>query len=449
MNTRRMTEGNPAKLIFLFRIPLMLGNMFQQLYTIVDTLIVSRAVGVNALAALGVADWYNYLMLSIIQAAAQGFCILLAQDFGARNDTHLKKTLAHAIRLSVILTIILTILAQLSLHPVLALLRTPEAIRPMAALYLGIIFAGIPAQMLFNFTASMLRALGDSKSPLYAMIIASALNVGLDLLFVMVFHYGIAGAAVATILSQLVSGLICLQICRKNNYLKLSHTDFGREEGLNAKLLRLGYPMMLQNIMISVGGMIVEYVVNGLGVSFVAGFTATNKLYGALEMAAVAYGFAMVTYIGQNYGAGQTQRIYKGFWSGLVIALVTGAVIGAFMILLGHHITGAFLAADTPEAVAARAIAYRYLLIIGGTLPILYLLYVTRSTLQGLGDTFMPMISGIAEFIMRTFMALVMTGIIGGIAVMYGEVVAWVGADLVLIYALVRQFARWRKSKTD
>lgn len=449
MNTRRMTEGNPAKLIFLFSIPLMLGNMFQQLYTIVDTLIVSRAVGVNALAALGVADWYNYLMLSIIQAAAQGFCILLAQDFGARNDTHLKKTLAHAIRLSVILTIILTILAQLSLHSVLALLRTPEAIRPMAALYLGIIFAGIPAQMLFNFTASMLRALGDSKSPLYAMIIASALNVGLDLLFVMVFHYGIAGAAVATILSQLVSGLICLQICRKNNYLKLSHTDFGREEGLNAKLLRLGYPMMLQNIMISVGGMIVEYVVNGLGVSFVAGFTATNKLYGALEMAAVAYGFAMVTYIGQNYGAGQTQRIYKGFWSGLVIALVTGAVIGAFMILLGHHITGAFLAADTPEAVAARAIAYRYLLIIGGTLPILYLLYVTRSTLQGLGDTFMPMISGIAEFIMRTFMALVMTGIIGGIAVMYGEVVAWVGADLVLIYALVRQFARWRKSKTD
>ena len=166
-------------------------------------------------------------------------------------------------------------------------------------------------------------------------------------------------------------------------------------------------------------------------------------------MAAVAYGFAMVTYIGQNYGAGQTQRIYKGFWSGLVIALATGAVIGAFMILLGHYITGAFLAADTPEAVAARAIAYRYLLIIGGTLPILYLLYVTRSTLQGLGDTFMPMISGIAEFIMRTFMALVMTGIIGGIAVMYGEVVAWVGADLVLIYALVRQFARWRKSKTD
>ena len=439
---KSMTQGKPGKLIFFFAIPLMLGNMFQQFYTIADTLIVSRVLGVNALAALGAADWYNYMMLSVVQAIAQGFSILLALDFGAEKYAHLKKATAHAISLSVILTLLLTAAAQLSLNPVLALLRTPQEVRPMTFLYLRIIFAGIPAQMLFNFGASVLRALGNSRSPLHAMVFSSFMNIGLDLLFVLVFHFGIAGAAVATVMSQAASGIWCLLVIRKIPYLRISRQDFQREKGLDGRLLFLSVPMVLQNVLISVGGMIVEYVANGMGVTFVAGFTATNKLYGAIEMAAVAYGYSMVTYMGQNYGAGRSDRIRKGYRSAILIAIATGAVLGYGMILAGHAVTGAFLTGNSAEANQARQIAFHYLFIVCSTLPILYVLHVTRSALQGLGDTVMPMVSGVAEFAMRTFMALVMTGVLGGVSIMYGEVVAWIGADLILAGALIGRFKK-------
>ena len=442
---RNMTEGNPAKLIFFFAIPLMLGNLFQQVYTITDTIIVSRGVGVDALAALGSADWYNYLVLGTVQGLTQGFAILMAQFFGGKEYGNLRKACAYSVRLSVISALLLTVVAQLSVGPVLTILHVDAAIRGAAELYIRIIFAGIPAQMLYNFCASELRALGNSRDPLIAIVISSLLNIVLDVLFVFVIPFGIGGAAVATILSQAVSGLYCLFVVRRVEYLHFSAEDGRGNPQMDGRLMKLALPVMLMNNIIAIGGMIVNSVVNQLGVSFVAGYTATNKLYGALEMAALAYGYAMLTYIGQNLGAGRYERIRRGFRDALLIAFATSALIGGIMILLRHQIIGLFIPASGEEAVQATGYAIQYLIIMSSALFILYLLYVVRSTLQGLGNTRMPMISGLAEFAMRTFMAIVMTRFLGGVAVMWGEILAWVGADLVLVGALLHEFRKLKK----
>lgn len=442
---RNMTEGNPAKLIFFFAIPLMLGNLFQQVYTITDTIIVSRGVGVDALAALGSADWYNYLVLGTVQGLTQGFAILMAQFFGGKEYGDLRKACAHSVRLSVISGLLLTVVAQLSVGPVLTILHVDAAIRGAAELYIRIIFAGIPAQMLYNFCASELRALGNSRDPLIAIVISSLLNIVLDVLFVFVIPFGIGGAAVATILSQAVSGVYCLFVVRRVEYLHFSAEDGRGNPQMDGRLMKLALPVMLMNNIIAIGGMIVNSVVNQLGVSFVAGYTATNKLYGALEMAALAYGYAMLTYIGQNLGAARYERIRRGFRDALLIAFATSALIGGVMILLRHQIIGLFIPASGEEAVQATGYAIQYLIIMSSALFILYLLYVARSTLQGLGNTRMPMISGLAEFAMRTFMAIVMTRFLGGVAVMWGEILAWIGADLVLVGALLHEFRKIKK----
>lgn len=442
---RNMTEGNPAKLIFFFAIPLMLGNLFQQVYTITDTIIVSRGVGVDALAALGSADWYNYLLLGTVQGLTQGFAILMAQFFGGKEYGDLRKACAHSVRLSVISALLLTVVAQLSVGPVLTILHVDAAIRGAAELYIRIIFAGIPAQMLYNFCASELRALGNSRDPLIAIVISSLLNIVLDVLFVFVIPFGIGGAAVATILAQAVSGVYCLFVVRRVEYLHFSAEDGRGNPQMDGRLMKLALPVMLMNNIIAIGGMIVNSVVNQLGVAFVAGYTATNKLYGALEMAALAYGYAMLTYIGQNLGAGRYERIRRGFRDALLIAFATSALIGGVMILLRHQIIGLFIPASGEEAVQATGYAIQYLIIMSSALFILYLLYVARSTLQGLGNTRMPMVSGLAEFAMRTFMAIVMTRFLGGVAVMWGEILAWVGADLVLVGALLREFRKLKK----
>ena len=442
---RNMTEGNPTKLIFFFAIPLMLGNLFQQVYTITDTIIVSRGVGVDALAALGAADWYNYLVLGAVQGLTQGFAILMAQFFGGKEYTNLRKACAHSVRLSVIWTLFLTVVAQLSVGPVLTILHVDVGIRGYAELYIRIIFAGIPAQTLYNFCAAELRALGNSRDPLIAIVISSLLNIALDVLFVFVWSLGIGGAAVATILAQTVSGVYCLLVVWKVEYLHFSAEDGRRDWQMDQRLIKLALMVMLMNNIISVGGMIVNSVVNQLGVAFIAGYTATNKLYGALEMAAIAYGYAMLTYIGQNLGAKRYDRIRRGFRDALLIAFATSAFVGGFMILFRHQIIGLFIPASGEEAVQATDYAIQYLTIMSSALIILYFLHVARNTLQGLGNTRMSMISGLAEFIMRTFMAIVMTRFLGGVAVMWGEVLAWSGADLVLMGALLYEFQKLKK----
>ncbi len=444
--TQNMTAGNPVGLIVRFALPLMLGNVFQQLYVIVDTMVVGQALGVNALASLGAADWMNWLMLSSAQGFAQGFSIRMSHEFGAGEHRKLCRTIGNSMVLALATALMLVLIGQGICHPVLRLMQTPDEIIGGSVIYLRIMFGGIPVVMAYNLFASILRALGDGRTPLYAMIIASLLNVGLDFLFVVGFGWGIPGAAFATVLAQLVSALFCLAMLRKVEILRFVREDFLPVRDLCFYQLRLAFPMAFQNMIISVGGMIVQFVVNGFGVLFIAGFTATNKLYGLLEMAAISYGYAMTTYTGQNIGAGKIERVSQGMHAALLVAIVTSVLIALLMLICGRWILSLFISAEPEEYAIVLGTAYFYLAVMSVCLPILYVLHVTRCTLQGMGDTVLPMVSGLAEFIMRTGSALVIPRFFGERGVFFAEPLAWFGADVILVTSYL---IRMRRLKAD
>ncbi len=446
--TRQMTEGRPASLIFTFALPLMVGNVFQQLYTVVDTMVVGKALGVQALAALGAADWMNWMMLGIIQGLTQGFGILMAQHFGAERPKDLCKTVGNSAVLALLSSILLLVLGQFMARPVLLLLQTPEKILADSLLYLRIMYVGIPIVMAYNLSAGILRSLGDGKTPLYAMIVAATVNIGLDLFFVLVLGFGIAGAAWATLIAQMVSCVFCYFHIRRLELLALTRSDFRLQKGLPGHLLRLGAPMAFQNAIISVGGMIVQFVVNGFGVLFIAGFTATNKLYGMLEVAATSYGYAMVTYTGQNLGAGRIGRIQKGMRAALLIALATSLLIAACMLFGGKAILSCFISGTPEEFAQTLQIAYYYLAVMSVCLPILYILHVTRSVIQGMGNTVLPMVSGIAEFVMRALAAVLLPRLIGETGIFFAEILAWTGAVVILVISYFTVIRHFQHSKT-
>lgn len=431
-NTIIMTKGNPYKLIFKFALPLMLGNVFQQMYTMVDTMVVGKGVGVDALAAVGGADWLNWMCFGMLGGFAQGFSIPVAQEFGAGHREKLRKTIGNSIILALVCSVIMLVVFQLAALPVLTLLKTPKEILPMALLYVRIFFSGIPIAMIYNVLAAILRAMGDGKTPLYAMVVASVTNIVLDVLFVMVFPFGIAGAAAATLIAQVVSAVYCYVTLRKMKELRLSKEDYTAEKQYIIRLLKLSLPLAFQNVVICVGGMIVQFTVNGFGVLFIAGYTATNKLYGLLEMAAVSFGYAISTYVGQNVGAGEYKRLKSGHVASLVVSLTTSLVITTAMLLLGKTFIGMFLSGTPEEILEAGAVAWRYLLFMSLALPALYLLYAYRSALQGMGNTLIPMLSGILEFFLRTGMVLGLTKLIGSDGIFWAEISAWIGAAVLL-----------------
>ncbi len=430
---KNMTEGKPARLLLTFSLSLVAGNVFQQLYTVVDTMVVGKYLGVGALAAVGASDWLNWLMLGVIQGLTQGFGIKMAQEFGAGREDDLRKSVGSSAVLSALSAVALMVLGQLAARPVLMLLQTPAEIMEYSLLYLRIMFAGVPIVMLYNLLACILRSFGDSRTPLNAMIVASLTNIVLDYLFVMGFAWGIAGAAAATLIAQAVSSVFCFWYIKKITFLKMAKGDFQLQKDRTIRLFLLGLPMAFQNGIIAIGGMIVQFVVNGYGVIFIAGFTATNKLYGLLEIAATSYGYAMVTYVGQNLGAGKIERIRSGMRAAMGIAMTTSIFIALSMLLLGKYILGLFIS-GTPEVVEqTMQIAYFYLAVMSVCLPILYILHVTRSAIQGMGNTVLPMLSGVAEFIMRTLSVILLPMLMGERGIFFAEIAAWMGADVVLL----------------
>lgn len=449
VRVKNMTTGKPAKLLLAFSFSLMAGNVFQQLYTVVDTMVVGKVLGVTALAALGAADWLNWLMLGVIQGLTQGFGIRMAQEFGADRQDRLRECVGNAVVLSMLSAVLLTAAGQLAARPVLMLLQTPPEIIEFTLLYLRIMFAGVPIVMLYNLLACILRSLGDSRTPLNAMIVASLTNIVLDCLFVLGFHWGIAGAAVATLIAQAVSSGFCFFYIKRLTILKLTKEDFRLREDLTRKLIFLGLPMAFQNGIIAVGGMIVQFVVNTYGVLFIAGFTATNKLYGLLEIAGTSYGYAMVTYVGQNLGAGKMDRIRSGMRAAMGIAMATSVVIAICMLVFGKGILGLFISGSPEVVEQTMQIAYFYLAVMSVCLPILYVLHVTRSALQGMGNTVLPMLSGVAEFVMRTLSVIVLPMLFGETGIFFAEILAWLGADVVLVSSYFIVAGKLEKKMTE
>ncbi len=430
-----MTAGNPFRLILLFALPMMAGNLFQQLYTVVDTMIVGQGVGVGALASLGAADWLVWLYYGLAMGLTQGFSILYSQEFGAGDYAGLRRTVGNSVLLTALIAVSFELIGQATVLPVLKLLDTPAEILPGAELYLRVILAGLPVSLFYNLTSSLLRALGNSRVPLYAMVTATLLNIGLDLLFVLVFRWGIGGAAAATILAQAAAGTICFLVVRKIELLKLTKEDLRFEKTRAGKLIRIGIPLSLQNSIIALGGMVLQRVINGFGVVFVAGFVATNKMYGLLETAAISYGYAVTTYVAQNFGAGKTERIRKGMVSAFFMAVLTSLAVSSLMLLFGREVLKLFIEKDATDYDAVLGIAWQYLRIMAYCLSTLYILYVFRSGLQGLGDTLMPMVSGIVEFLMRSGAALVLPRFMGEQGIYYAEILAWSGAAVFLTAA--------------
>lgn len=443
-NVKNMTEGKTLPILIKFALPLVAGNVFQLMYTFFDTAIVGKYLGVQALAALGSVEYLIWLLYGFVQGITQGFSIKMAQDFGANDEKSLKKVIGNSAVLSVVTSIILLTAGILSSKPILKMLHTPDEILPLSTLYINILFIGLPVIFAYNLLAGLLRSLGNSKTPLHAVIVSSILNISLDLIFVLVFKWGIAGAAIATLIAQVVASIYCLINLRKIPQVRISKSDFKIDIVLSKKLYFLGIPLAVQGAIIAVGGMIVEFVVNSFGVAFMAAYVAVTKLYGLLDIAATSFGFALMTFVGQNHGAKLYGRIKTGTRSGMTLSLTCSIIISTIMIFFGRTILTVFVSEGDADGVLVMETAYRYLRLMSTFLPILYLLWLTRSVIQGLGNTFIPMVSGIMEFIMRTGSALVLPIFIGSNGILYAEVLAWVGADLVLIPVFVYMFKKMK-----
>lgn len=428
-----MTAGSPLKLIVLFSLPLIAGNIFQQLYTIVDMMVVGKKLGVTALAALGSVDTINWVVAGIIFGFTQGFGVYIAQMFGKKDYVSLSTVVINSFILCLSIAAVIVIITQILINPFLVLLRVPEDIIPLSKLYLRIIIAGVPIVVAYNMEAVVLRSLGDSSSPLVAMVISTISNIVLDVLFVIQFEWGIPGAAVATLIAQAFSATYCAYRIARIECLDISMKKIKLDVKWSGALLKIGAPLAVQNAIISFGGVIVQAVVDGFGVFVIAGSTAANKLYGILESAASAYGFAMATYVGQNFGAGNIKRIRKGVLTANLISVVSCVLIGGLMILTGQSILSLFISGTPEEMKMTMHYAYVFLSTMSYCLITLYLIHVLRNVLQGLGHTVVSMVSGFVELVFRILVILTLPGFFGPNCIFLSHVLAWVASDAVLI----------------
>lgn len=429
---KNLTIGNPLKLIFLFALPLMFGNLLQQLYTMVDTMIVGQFVGVDALASIGGADWINWAILGLLMGFTQGFSIRVSNCLGANDIKGMKKAVSMSFILCIIIAIIVIVVSHLAIKPLLVLLNTPKHTIQGSITYLRIMASGAIIVIFYNCFSSILRAIGDSRTPLIAMIIAALLNIALDLLFVCVFHLGIAGAAIATIIAQVFAATFCYYKLNHELPFKLTKEDYKLDTNLIIQLIKLGLPLAFQNLIIAFGGIILQSVVNGFGFLFIAGYTAANKLYGILEVVAISFGYAITTYVSQNYGAKKYQRMKSGVFQGNLLSVGISIVITIIMILIGKNILMLFISANKQQTIIVLKYAYDYLFVMAVCLPVLYILYSYRSALQGMENTFIPMLSGIVELIIRVTVALILPKYIGVYGIYLAEVLAWFGAAIML-----------------
>lgn len=431
-----MTRGNPARLILLFALPLFVGNLFQQLYNMADTLIVGRALGAQALAAVGCTGSLSFLILGFAQGLTSGFSVVLAQRTGARDAEGVRRSYGCAILLTGLATLLITPAAVALCGPLLELLRTPADILPQAQAYISIIFGGMFASLLFNLLGNTLRALGDSRTPLYFLVAASVVNIVLDILLITRFSMGVQGAALATVAAQLVSGGLCLwYIGRRFPQLKLSPRHFLPGPAEVWAHLRIGLPMAFQTCLISIGTLILQAAVNGLGADAVAAFTAGNRLEGVFTMPLVSFGTTMATYTAQNYGAQDYRRIALGLRQCLTMALGYSVAAAAVSIGLGRQLAGLFL----PGQAEVARLAHIYLIMVGIGYCSLAVLYICRFSLQGLGRGAVPTAAGVVEMAMRMVAALLLTAPFGMAGACSAAPLAWTASAIPLAVALWRE----------
>lgn len=424
-----MTKGSVIRLLVSFAVPMLLGNIFQQLYSAVDTWAVGRGVGVDALAAVGSTGSLNFLILGFVTGLTHGFSILLSQSFGKKDNGTVRRAMANSVYLSAAVTLAISVLSVVFTRPLLQIMNTPEDILDDACLYIGIIFAGMLTMVFYNLLASFLRALGDSVSPLVIVIISSLVNVGLDLLFVMVLGWGVAGAAVATLIAQLVSGLLCLLVLRRISFLKMQPGDWRPRRAMLLELLRLGIPVGLMNSVTAVGMVVLQWIVNGFGAVTVAAYTVVSKLIGFAEQPGHIIGLSLGTFVGQNLGAGKMKRLQEGVRKATLLSTAASLLVGGALACFGKQITAFFV---SPQETAVIDTAYPFLVLAGIMLVVLGYLFIFRFALQGMGDTLIPLVSGGVELLLRVGAVFLLPVSMGFFRIGIAEVSAWVGAAALL-----------------
>ena len=430
-----MTEGKPARLMLKFAFPVILTNLGQQLYQIVDAAIVGRGVGMDALAAVGCTDWTYWMVMWSVSVMTQGFATFVSRYFGKNDREKINKAITTSVYLTLIISAVFALIGMTCARPILILLRTPTErnILSQAVTYLTVMFGGIIVVAFYNLSAAILRAFGDSKTPLIAMVIAAVLNILLDLLFVLVFRWGVFGAAFASVLSQCVAFLFCTIKIFGIEYVSLGKNAWAWDGRLVGEMARFGIPLALQYVIINFGGMIVQATINDQGSAFVAGYTAVNKLYGLLECSAIALGAAFTTFASQNYGAGNFKRVRCGVNVAMLLAVGAALILIVVVLPLRSLLPRLFIDMSDAGAVDAIGVAAKYLKHMILSLPILYLVYVHRHNLQAIGNSSWSFISGIAEALSRVVMAKLFFVMAGVEVLFYVEPVAWLMAWLFVL----------------
>lgn len=431
-----LTKGKPLKLIFWFTIPLLIGNIFQQFYSLSDTLIVGQTLGVKALAAVGSTGSVQFLIIGFAQGLTAGLSILTAQHYGAKDFKGVRRSFAISIVISLIVGIILTIISLIFVDHILILMQTPKDIINDARTFLQIMLGGMLAPIAFNLLSNIIRALGDSRTPLWFLIVSSLINIGLELLFILGFHWGIAGAGWATILAQLIATLMCVvYIIVRVPILHIGRRHFKlRRLEVNAHL-KVGLPMAFQMSIIAIGTIVLQAALNSLGTNSVAATTAAQKIDQVATQPLMSFGVTMATFAAQNFGAHQYDRIVKGVKQTMWLSGSFSVAAGLIEIIWGKQLVGLFVG---HQDMAVLNLSQTYFNVIGSTYILLSMLFIMRNTLQGLGRSAIPTLAGAAELFMRVFAALIMVRLFGYTGACSSEPLAWLGSCAVLLPAYIK-----------
>ncbi|MDR1948613.1 MAG: MATE family efflux transporter [Spirochaetaceae bacterium] len=437
--TKNLTVGDPALLIVGFTIPLLIGNLFQQFYNMADAFIVGRTIGVQALAAVGCTGSVMFFILGFVWGFTQGASIIASQCFGAGDYPGVRRSFAVSIVLGIGVTLLLTGPGVFFARPFLILLNTPAEILDAAYRYMVVIFWGIAAAVMFNLISNIMRAVGDSRTPLVFLVIACVINIILDYVFILVFHTGVEGAAYATVIAQVISGLLCVPVILKRMpVLRLTREDWRFTWSDMSRHIRMAFPMGFQMSIIAIGAIVLQFALNGLGTAAVAAYTAAQKIDMVAGMPMNSFGLTMTTYVAQNYGARRIDRIRQGLLRCLIISGAFSILIGIVFILMGHKLAAFFIAGDP----AAVSLAHIFLRVNGSCYLILSILLICRQSLQGLGNSLVPTIAGFMELVMRSFAGVILARYFGFIGVCFANPLAWLGAAIPLLTAVVLTMKR-------
>jgi len=430
--TTDLTKGNIFKLILVFTIPYLIGNLFQQFYNIADTVIVGRTLGTTALAAVGATGCLSWFSLGFIMGVCTGFSVVTARFFGSGDEAGVKKSFAMSIVLSVIMAAVMTLFCTVASRLFLEFLNTPEEIIDMSSRYIFIIFAGIPSMTMYNLLSNQIRSLGNSTAPLVFLIIASAINIALDLIFILVFNMSVEGAAYATVIAQLASGVLCvIYLVKKVPQLHLSREDFRINTGLIKNLLRIGLPMGLLNMILSLGSITLQWATNQLSTTAVATYTAACKIEQISMQPVQSFGATISVFAAQNYGAGKIRRVRKGVNSCMIMTMIWTAVATVIMLLFGRNMMAMIVGSDASPQIISDG--NMYMIINTALMVFLSPVVIYKGALQSLGRALIPTISGFVEVACRAGVAFFLALNFGFIGLCFANPAAWVGALVMLL----------------